>query len=104
MDMDKMKGERIPGQTANVDKQQQVMAAASEKAHWDRIAHATESINKYIQSYGKDYNSTPEELAQAIYLEVINWKEFWPTDKGGPAQFDVLSKEVWDWFQANKTK
>jgi hypothetical protein len=98
------KGEMIPGQTANKDKQAQVMATASEAAHWERVGKASEAINKYAMLHMKDYHLTHEEMAQAIYLEVINWKEFWPTDLGGPAQFDALSKDVWDWFQANKNK
>jgi hypothetical protein len=91
---------QVPGQTADATKQM----AAIEKDHWQRVGAATEKFNQYLKMYGNDYNLTREELAQALYLEVLNWKEFWPDAQGGPAKFDELSKEVWNWFQANKDK
>jgi hypothetical protein len=94
--------ERVAGQTANQKKQQAALDAQLNK--WTKIGTAAERFNKYLRMYGNDYNLTREELAQALYLEILNWKEFWPADLGGPAHFDTLSKEVWDWFQENKTK
>lgn len=94
--------ERIAGQKADEQKQQRAMEKSLDK--WSRVTRATEQFNKYLRAYGNDYNLTREELAQALYLEILNWKEFWPADLGGPAHFDMLSKEVWDWFQENKTK
>lgn len=91
---------QLSGQTANTEKQM----AALELDHWNRVGAATEKFNLYLKMYGNDYNLTREELAQALYLEVLNWKEFWPDAQGGPAKFDELSKEVWNWFQANKDK
>jgi len=91
---------QVPGQTANNAKQLEAL----EKSHWQRVGAAAERFNQHLKMYGNDYNLTQEEIAQALYLEVLNWKEFWPDAQGGPAKFDELSKEVWNWFQANKDK
>lgn len=94
--------QRVPGQSANASKQQQAFQAAQEKTHWEQVGKAAESFNRYLHQYSSDYNLSQEEMAQALYLEVLNWKEFWPAAQGGPAKFDELSKDVWNWFQANK--
>ena len=94
--------ERLDGQKADTDKQQQALEEKSTEAMWNRVAAATDNFNRYHKAYATDHNLTEEELGMAIYLEVLNWKEFYPRELGGPERYDELCKAVWDWFQAHK--
>ena len=76
----------------------------SEKAAWERIGKAAENFNGYHKIYGTDYALETEELIGAMYLEILNWREFYPKELGGVERFDQICKLVNDWFQENKNR
>jgi hypothetical protein len=78
--------------------------AEGEKAYWERVGKAAEAFNAFHKAYGTDFNLEPEEIVSAMYLEILNWKEFYPENLGGPKHFDEICKEVWAWFEDNKNK
>lgn len=92
------------GSQANAEKQTKVLMEAAVKASHERIGLAAEAFNKMHKAYATDYALEVDELIKAMYLEILNWKEFFPKDLGGPAQFDVYCKEIYDWFVMNKDK
>ncbi len=74
----------------------------AEKAAWERIGAAAENFNKYVKVYGTDHALEAEEIISAMYLEILNWREFYPKDLGGIERFDQVCKLVNDWFQEHK--
>lgn len=76
----------------------------AEKAAWERIGKAAENFNGYHKLYGTDYALETEELIGAMYLELLNWREFYPADLGGVERFDQICKQIADWFNENKNK
>jgi len=73
----------------------------AEKAAWERIGSAAENFNKYVKAYATDHALETEELVAAMYLEILNWRKFYPEDLGGVERFDTICKQVNDWFEAN---
>lgn len=92
------------GASADVDKQQKALNEEKQKAHEERVGKAAEKFNEYHKAYATDYALTEEELVKAVYLELLNLKEFYPKDLGGPKRVDELCEEVWAWFEENKNK
>lgn len=90
-------GKKFEGTAAKVKEE-------SEKAYWERIGKAAEAFNSYHKAYGTDFSLEPEEIVAAMYLEILNWKEFYPKELGGPKHFDEICKEVWQWFEDHKNK
>jgi len=90
------------GATANIDKQQQKLDEEKKKAHEDRVGKAAEKFNKFHKAYAMDHGITGEEIVKAAYLELLNLKEFYPSELGGPARVDELCGEVYTWFEKNK--
>ena len=74
------------------------------KAHWERVGRASEAFNAYHKAYGTDFGLEADEVVSAMYLELLNWREFYPSDLGGPAHFDSICRDVWHWFEDNKNK
>ena len=92
------------GSSAQQKKQEALLQEEAAKASWDRIGKAAESFNKMHKAYGTDFNLEAEEVVKAMYLEILNWREFYPRAMGGPERFDALCKEVFGWFEENKNK
>ena len=92
------------GSKAKKDKQEAVLHKEAAKASWERIGKAAENFNGMHKSYGTDFNLEAEEVVKAMYLEILNWREYYPLDMGGPERFDALCKEVFAWFEENKNK
>lgn len=92
------------GQQADAHRQNKILVEEALKASLERIAKAAEAFNKMHKVYATDYALEVDELIKAMYLEILNWKEFFPKELGGPAQFDVYCKEIYDWFVENKNK
>lgn len=92
------------GATANVDKQQAVLAAEATKAREERIGACAEAHNRYVKGYASDHNMDLEEVAAAMHLDMLNWREFWPKDAGGIEGYDAICDETYTWFEENKNK
>lgn len=88
------------GSKANKKKQTDIL----NDEHWKRVGEATEYFNRVHKLYATDQGLSVEEFAKALYLELLNCKEFFPKDLGGPRKFDEYCKAAYDWFQANKDK
>lgn len=92
------------GDTADLNKQQKALDAEKQKAHEERVGKAAEKFNEYHKAYATDYALTEEELVKAVYLELLNLKEFYPKELGGPVRVDELCQETFEWFEENKNK
>jgi hypothetical protein len=92
------------GAAANVNKQQDKLNEEKQKAHEERVGSAAEAFNRYHKAYATDYGISEEELVKAVYLELLNLKEFYPADLGGEKRFDEMTEEVFAWFEQNKNK
>jgi hypothetical protein len=101
---DERDAERFDGSTANAEKQQAALNAKKLDAHETRVGLAAESFNAYHKAYATDYALTEEEIVKGVYLELLNLKEFYPADLGGPQRVDELCQEVFVWFEENKHK
>lgn len=77
---------------------------AEEKAFWQSVGRAAEAYNKFHKIYATDHNLTPEEEAAAVYLELLNIREFFPQELGGSKRYDEICKGVWEWFEKNKNE
>jgi len=75
-----------------------------EKAYWERVGKAAEAFNSFHKAYGTDFGLEAEEIVAAMYLELLNWREFFPTELGGTKCFDDKCKEVWSWFEDHKNQ
>ncbi len=92
------------GATADIDRQQKKLNEEKLKAHEERVGKAAEKFNSFHKAYATDYGITGEEIVKAVYLELLNLKEFYPADLGGPPRVDELCGEVFEWFEENKNK
>lgn len=72
------------------------------KASEERIGAAAEAFNKFHKAYATDFNLREEELIAAMYLEVLNWQEFYPDELGGKERFKEICDQTWKWFEKNK--
>jgi len=86
------------------ERQQKVFAQQAAQASWERIGTVAEKINQTVKALGTDYNLSVEELIKAMYLDLINWREFYPRDQGGPERFDILCRETIQWFESQLGK
>ena len=91
--------ERLNGSTADAGKQQVAFDEEALKAHEERIGKAAEVFNGFHKAYATDNALTEEELVKGVYLELLNLKEFYPTELGGEERFDELCKQTHQWFQ-----
>lgn len=94
-----VKAERLDGSKADESKQQAAFNKENLKAHEERIGNAAESFNSFHKAYATDHNLTEEELVKAVYLELLNLKEFYPEELGGETRFDELCTQSHRWFQ-----
>ena len=94
-----MEAERFEGGTADRDKQNKILAEESKKAHEERVGSAAEAFNGYHKLYASDHALSHEELVKAVYLELLNLKEFYPPHLGGTARVDELCTETYSWFK-----
>ena len=91
---------RFSGGSADRDKQNERLRAEAKKAHEERVGKAAEAFNSYHKLYASDHALSGEEVVKAVYLEMLNIKEFYPADIGGPQRVDELCTEVYEWFKA----
>jgi len=91
-----------PGGTGDKTKAEIARAKVEETSFWKRVGQATEAYNRFHKIYATDHELTPEEEAGAIYLEVLNIREFFPAELGGTKRYDELCKIVYEWFERNK--
>lgn len=92
------------GSNANYNKQESILVTEAANASWERVGHAAEYFNKVHRIYATEQSLDTEELVRAVYLELLNMKEFFPKDLGGPDKFDEFCKEAFAWFEENKGK
>ena len=97
-----IQAERLDGKSADRAKQEATIQKESEEAHESRVGAAAEAFNKMHKAYATDFNLTEEEVVKSMYLELLNWKEFYPKELGGTLRFDELCKEAWTWFESIK--
>lgn len=97
-----VEADRVDGQQADANRQNEQLQKEAQKAHWTRVGKGAEAFNKFHKAYATDFSLTEEELIKVMYLEILNWKEFYPEDLGGSQRFDELCKEAWAWFEENK--
>jgi hypothetical protein len=90
------------GGTGDAEKAMAARAKVEESSFWKRVGKATEAYNKFHKIYATDHELTPEEEAGAVYLELLNIREFFPVELGGTKRYDELCKLVWEWFEKNK--
>jgi hypothetical protein len=90
------------GGTADQTKAEAARAKVEEASFWKRVGHATEAYNSFHKIYATDHELTPEEEAAAVYLDLLNIREFFPKELGGTERYDELCKVVWTWFEQNK--
>lgn len=104
------------GATADVARQKQALkdykskepeSAATDvpnipKDRMERIGRAAETFNKYHKLYSQDHGLPEEELVAAIALEMYNCREWYPKNLGGTPKFDIITDEIYRWFEANK--
>ncbi len=95
-----VEAERFNGGDADRDKQNQVLAEESKKAHEERIGEAAEAFNGYHKLYASDHSLDHEELVKAVYLELLNLKEFYPPHMGGSKRVDEICTETYEWFKS----
>jgi hypothetical protein len=75
--------------------------AAEDRAQ--RIGEAAQKFNEYHTAYGIDHRLETEEIAAAVYLELLNIREYYPERLGGTAAFDKICADTVAWFNTNKT-
>jgi len=92
--------ERFSGGSADRDKQNEKLRAESLKAHEERVGKAAEAFNGYHKLYASDHALSGEEVVKAVYLELLNLREFYPENMGGPLRVDDLCEETYTWFKA----
>jgi hypothetical protein len=95
-----VEAERFSGGTADRDKQNQKLKEEAKKAHEERVGHAAEAFNGYHKLYASDHELSAEEVVKAVYLELLNLKEFYPEEMGGQKRVDELCAETYEWFNA----
>ena len=91
--------ERFSGGTADRDKQNKVLAEKSREAHEERVGKAAEAFNSYHKLYASDHALDAEEVVKAVYLELLNLKEFYPENMGGTKRVDEICSETYEWFK-----
>lgn len=94
-----VQAERLEGSEADVGKQEAAFNAEALKAHEERVGKAAESFNAFHKAYATDHALTEEELVKAVYLELLNLKEFYPAEIGGEERFDELCTQTHRWFK-----
>ena len=98
-------GDAASAGSVNDEKRQaELLAKKAAEDRQTRIAEAAESFNKYHKLYSQDHHLSPDETAAALFLENLNFREFWPESLGGIEEYDRITREVYDWFEANKHK
>ena len=99
-----VEAEKVSGSTANVEKQQKVLAEEASKAKEERILAAAEYFNKMHKVYARDYMLSEDEVVAAMFLENLNCREFYPEELGGTEEYDRVTSEMFAWFEENKNK
>ena len=97
-----MEAEKFSGGAADRNKQNEILQAEAQKAHEERVGKAAEAFNGYHKLYASDHGLTGEEVVKAVYLELLNIKEFFPESMGGQKRIDELCTETYEWFQTQK--
>jgi hypothetical protein len=96
-----IKGEKFTdGAQADPKKMEKVMDQV--RMRMDRIkliADAAQDLNKMHLDYADEQGLNAEELVASLSLELYNCREFFPDDLGGPARFDKITEEIYEWFQ-----
>jgi thymidine phosphorylase len=87
------------GASVDINKQKKILIENMEKAAQERIGNAAEAFNKYHLAYAKDHGLDIDELISAIYLEMLNCRQFHPAEHGGTPAFDKTCENVYVWFQ-----
>ena len=93
---------RVPGSSADKEKQQKILAEASAKAKTERIGKAAEYFNAMHKAYARDYALSEDEVVAAMFLENLNCREYYPEEHGGTEEFDRITTDVLAWFDENK--
>jgi hypothetical protein len=96
--------QRVAGSSADVEKQQQILAEEAAKGKEERIAKAAEYFNAMHKAYARDHMLSEDEVVAAMFLENLNCREFYPEELGGTEEYDRVTGEILAWFEANKDK
>ena len=91
------------GKSADVKKQEEILvkAQSSREDFYSRVGSCTQSLNQFLRAYARDYSLSQEEVIAAVYLENLNNRTFY---EKGAVPFDEICKDVFDWFEENKSK
>jgi hypothetical protein len=94
------------GTKAKIDPQrvQETLQKKQEEDFFNRVGACTESLNKYLKAYARDYGLSPEEIIASVYLENCNNRYYFPEELGGKNKFDQITTDVWNWFKEQVVK
>ena len=97
-----IEGELLPGAVANTQKQE----AARQQQFIFEAAAITDLLVKFDQPIITERGLTKEHRVFAAALYCINLRETYPGADGkpDPAAFDAISKQAWDYYDANTSK
>lgn len=79
-------------------------ADAAKRDYFTRIDALAKFLNTAAKTFGKENGMTPEEIAGGFYLESCNIRHFFPAANGGTAEYDAVTKNVWEWFKEQLQK
>ena len=82
------------------NKAQNNLQKEQEKDFFARVGACTDYINSSLKFYVDDHALSTEEVIAAVYLENLNHREYYPD---GTEKYDKICKDVYNWFQANKS-
>lgn len=84
--------------------QTNILSTQATKDRMDRITRATEACINILTAYGTEQDLSTDELGAAMYLAVLNYRQFYPEDKGGIEAFDSICADIATYFKANLPK
>ena len=88
----------------NKKTQTNILSTQATKDRMDRITQATEAFINILTAYGVEQDLSTDELGAAMYLAVLNYRNFYPDDKGGITAFDNICNDIATYFKANLPK
>lgn len=88
----------------NVKTQTNILTEQATKDRMDRITKATDACFNILSAYGTEQDLSIDELGAAMYLVVLNYRHFYPGDKGGIEAFDSICADIATYFKANLPK
>lgn len=90
---------RMPGSGTKADSTKQ--AELLQQQYLEDAGMLTERLGKYIHTYCKEQDLTPEHAAFAVALLAINLREDFPVAHGGSEAFDAQAAAAADYYNAH---